>query len=202
MLPFIFSIRRGALHLEVLVHIITISYYWRKNKGLVIKTSWLGPSRHLCPELCELMMQAWVLKMLRHHWLPLQLCSSHMWLSRRTKHKNIINTNCEAQLCFLCLFVFKILLLLNPEAVYTWTSHSCVIWLSDRDTQAFRLTFTPTTTLKLPVNLTSRSLGCGRQLEFPERGHADPGKTQSAPSCCEETGPTSTLLPPAVIIYL
>ncbi|KAL4006911.1 cryptochrome [Sarotherodon galilaeus] len=41
------------------------------------------------------------------------------------------------------------------------------------------------------ISDSTESLDCGRQLEYSERGHADPGKTQSGPSCCEEIVPTA-----------
>lgn len=116
--------------------LLLITNYWRK-KSLIIKTSWLGRSGYLCPELCELMIQSWPLMMLSHRSLSCA-CPTCGFLEEQNTAgcENIVSTHCEVQLCIICLFVFKILL--PSIQKQTWTGHHCVTWLTHRDTQTFK----------------------------------------------------------------
>ncbi len=84
----------------------------------------------------------------------------------------------------------------------TWTSHQFIKRLTQRDTQPFMLTFTPTGNLESPINC--MSLDCGRKLEYVEGTHADtrtcrlhterscPRQVSNpGPCCCRATGLTT-----------
>ena len=58
-----------------------------------------------------------------------------------------------------------------------WTGRQSIAGLTHRDRQPFTLTFTPTGNLESTINLTCMSLDCGRKPEYPEKTHANTGRT-------------------------